>query len=156
MAHSESISKTKAPTLASKQVLTLEIARLMAEGVEEFAASKGMPPLGIAIVDDGGNLVLFHRQTGVVEGGARYSRLKAQTAGLLGSSTRFIGNLDYGDPARPLGIGEVEHFTITPGGFPIRSKSGQLLGGIGVSGAAAEDDEAAAQAGIAAVKAYLG
>jgi len=149
-------SKSKAPELASKQVLTLEIAKLMAEGAEAFAASKGMPPLGIAIVDDGGNLLLFHRQTGVVEGGARYSRLKAQTAGLLGSSTRFIGDLDYGDPARPLGIGEVEHFTITPGGFPIRSKSGQLLGGIGVSGAAAEDDEAAAKAGIDAVKKFLG
>ncbi len=148
--------ESKAPALASRQVLTFEIARLMAEGVEAFAAARGLPPLGIAIVDDGGNLVLFHRQTGVVEGGARYSRLKAQTAGLLGSPTRFIGNLDYTDPARPLGIGAVEHFTITPGGFPIRSGSGQLLGGIGVSGAPAEDDEAAAQAGIEAVKDYLG
>ena len=148
-------SKSKTPVLASKQVLTFEIALLMAQGVEDFAAAKGLPPLGIAIVDDGGNLLLFHRQTGVVEGGARYSRLKAQTAGLLGSSTRFIGNLDHGDPARPLGIGQVEHFTITPGGFPVRSKAGQLLGGIGVSGAAAEDDEAAAQAGIEAVKKYL-
>jgi glc operon protein GlcG len=146
----------KAPALASRQVLSLEIAKRMAEGVEAYAADRGLPPLGIAIVDDGGNLVLFHRQTGVVEGGARYSRLKAQTAGLLGSSTRFIGNLDFADPARPLGIGHVEHFTVTPGGFPIRSKSGQLLGGIGVSGAAAEDDEAAAQAGLDAVKKYLG
>ncbi|MBI1180126.1 MAG: heme-binding protein [Alphaproteobacteria bacterium] len=150
-------NKTAAPRLASKKVLTLEIAKLMAQTVEDFAAGKGLGALAVTIVDDGGNMLLFHRMTGVVEGGARYSRLKAQTSGLLGSPTRFIGDkIDFADPKRPLGIAHVEFFTVTPGGFPIRAGDGQLLGGIGVSGAAAEDDEAAAQAAIDAVKPYLG
>jgi uncharacterized protein GlcG (DUF336 family) len=149
-------SKSAAPALATKQVLTLEIAKLMAQAVEDHVAGAGLPPLAVAIVDDGGNLLLFHRMTGVVEGGARYARLKAQTAGLLGSPTRFIGDkIDFADPARPVGIAHVEHFTVTPGGFPIRSGAGQLLGGIGVSGAAAEDDEAAAEAALEAVRAFL-
>ena len=40
-------------------------------------------------------------------------------------------------------------------GIPIKNSKGQILGGIGVSGASKEDDAARAQAGLDAVKAML-
>ena len=39
-----------------------------------------------------------------------------------------------------------------PGGIPIRNQSGTVIGAIGVSGSAVENDHAVAEAGAAAVK----
>ena len=138
--------------LATKKILTLKIAKLMAQSCEDYAAENKIGSIAVAIVDDGGNLVLFAKQESTLEGSARFARLKAQTSGLMGSKTRDIGDKwEFADPNRPMGIANVADFTVTPGGMPIFSADGQLLGGIGVSGAAAEDDEACGQAGIDAV-----
>ena len=38
-----------------------------------------------------------------------------------------------------------------PGGVPIKNANGEIIGAIGVSGSSVEDDQAAAEAGAAAV-----
>ena len=52
-----------APELTTRQALTMEAAQAMIQGCLDHAAGQGMPPVSIAVMDDGGNLVAFTRQT---------------------------------------------------------------------------------------------
>lgn len=140
------------PALVHKQGLSLDVARLMVDGCEKKAAAEGWAPVSIAVIDDGGRLVAFVRQDGATMGTIEFAQLKAGTAASLGLGSGELGDkFEFADRDRPIGVAYVEGVTVTPGGLPVRTASGQLLGGIGVSGAAADQDVACSQAGIDAV-----
>ena len=144
------------PGLVQKQALSLEIASLMVAGCEQKAKAEGWAPVSIAVIDDGGNLLMFIRQDGANMGTIEFAQLKGGTAASLGLGSEELGDrFEFSDPDRPIGVAYVEGITVTPGGLPIRSAGGQLLGGIGVSGAAAEQDVACGQAGIDAISDFL-
>lgn len=147
---------TAQPALLQKQALGLEIARLMTDGCEKVAAAEGWAPVSIAVIDDGGNLVTFIRQDGAAMGTIAFAQLKARTAASLGLGSGEIGDkFEYANPDRPMGVANVKGVTVTPGGLPIKTANGQLLGGIGTSGAAADQDVACSQAGIDAASEFL-
>ena len=60
-------------------------------------------------------------------------------------TTREIGDLAYKNKDRGHGIEHVPGVVTFPGGVPIITKSGAHLGGIGVSGATADQDEGMCQ-----------
>ncbi|MDP6954125.1 MAG: heme-binding protein, partial [Alphaproteobacteria bacterium] len=56
-----------------------------------------------------------------------------------------------GEPGRVPGLVEIPGVAAFAGGLPIMTAAGQQIGGIGISGATSDEDEACAQAGIDAI-----
>ena len=138
-----------------KPSLTLDMAKKMADVCEAKAIKEGWRKVSIAIYDDSANLLLFRRQDGAFFHSAKVARAKAYTSSGFPFSTRAFGDLAYKNPDRPHGIEEFEGFVMFPGGVPVLTKDGVLIGGIGVSGATADQDESCAEAGIEAVGGQL-
>lgn len=106
--------------------------------------------MNIAVVDAGANLKAFVRMDGAWLGSIDVSIRKARTARLFDMNTGEIGKLSQ--PGQSLfGIEHSNGGLITfPGGVPIRNARGAVIGGIGCSGDAVENDHAVAEAGAAA------
>jgi len=134
-----------------KPFLTLKTAKAMAEAADKKATEMGIK-VHIAIVDDGGNLKYYLRQDGAPLVAEKISQMKAFTAVAMEKSTADVGEISK---AETPGIELVPNLIKFGGGIPIKNSKGQILGGIGVSGASKEDDAACAQAGLDAVKALL-
>jgi len=143
-----------ASALDSKPTITLDIAKKMADACEAKHAQTDWRPLNIAIVDSGADLILFRRQDKAFLGSIDIALNKAISASMIPYPTRAIGELVYGKdgkPGRVPGLGTVDFLVPFPGGLPIKTHSGHLIGAIGVSGATGDQDEECAQAAIDAV-----
>ncbi|MGW0022632.1 GlcG/HbpS family heme-binding protein [Rhodococcus sp. NPDC003382] len=101
----------------------------------------------VAIVDDRGHEVMLVRDRAIwFTAGA--ARAKAATSALLGMTTSSFAELagEYPD-LTPLIQGQVkESITTLPGGVPL-TVSGEVVGGIGVSGATPDQDAEYANVG---------
>ena len=108
--------------------------------------------MDIAIVDAGGNLKAFARMDGAWLGSIDIAIKKAKTARYFDMPTGEIGKLSQ--PGGPLYQIEVSNGGLItfPGGLPIKSADGTIIGAIGVSGSTVENDHEVAQAGADAVK----
>ena len=108
--------------------------------------------MDIAIVDAGGNLKAFARMDGAWLGSIDISIKKAKTARYFDMPSGEIGKLSQ--PGGPLY--NIEHsnggLISFPGGLPLKSADGTVIGAIGVSGSSVENDHTVATAGAAAVK----
>jgi uncharacterized protein GlcG (DUF336 family) len=128
-------------TLAQAQtILAAALAKAQELGVK----------MNIAVVDTGTHLKAFARMDGAWLGSADISIRKARTARLFDMPTGAIGQL-----SQPGGsLYAIEHSNgglITfPGGVPLVNSKGEVIGAIGVSGDAVENDHAVASAGAAA------
>jgi uncharacterized protein GlcG (DUF336 family) len=105
----------------------------------------------IAVVDSGANLKGFLRMDDAWVGSIDIAIKKAKTAVFFGMPTGEIGKLSQ--PGNSLyGIEHSNEGLITfPGGLPIVDEDGVLMGAIGVSGSAVENDHAVAEAGVKVV-----
>jgi uncharacterized protein GlcG (DUF336 family) len=93
----------------------------------------------IAVVDSGANLKAFMRMDDAWVGSTDIAIKKARTACFFGMPTGLIGQLSQ--PEGPLfGIEHSNEGLITfPGGLPIVTKDGVLIGAIGVSGSSGRE-----------------
>ena len=104
-----------------------------------------------AVVDAGGNLVAFGRMDGAEIAGPTLAVDKAYTAVANRIATSELARLAapggelYGLHATAGG-----RFVIFGGGLPV-FRDGEVVAGVGVSGAATSDDEACATAAVAAI-----
>ncbi|MGB1883583.1 MAG: GlcG/HbpS family heme-binding protein [Gammaproteobacteria bacterium] len=146
---------SNAIALDSQPVLALDLAKQMADACEALAVESGWRKVNVAIYDAGGNLKLFRRQDGAFMHSIQIAQLKARTSAGLPRATRALGDIANKNPGRMHGIEQVPGLVIFPGGLPIMTAGGDHIGGIGVSGATADQDEKCAQAGIDAVAAQL-
>jgi len=107
--------------------------------------------MDIAVVDAGGNLKAFARMDGAWLGSIDISIKKAKTARYFDMNTGVIGELSQ--PGGPLyNIEHSNNGLITfPGGVPLKSADGEIIGAIGVSGSSVEDDHIVAVAGAEAL-----
>ena len=130
--------------------ITLDQAHAAVEAAIAKSQQMGVK-MNIAIVDAGANLKAFVRMDDAWLGSIDISIKKAKTARFFDMNTGDIGGLSQ--PGGPLF--NIEHSNgglITfPGGIPLKNSSGEIIGGIGVSGSTVEDDHAVALAGAAAV-----
>ncbi len=149
------LALTPALSVAAKpsmqEVLTLEQARNLVAGCTQYAGEHALAPLSMAVYDAAGNLKFFVRQDGTTLASVEFAHLKGRTAAVTALATSDLAKIEFANKTQPLGIGNVNGLTIVQGGVPVRSASGQHLGGIGVSGAPAEQDEACGLAGVQAM-----
>jgi len=125
-----------------------------AETIIEHAKKKATEidcKMNISVVDAGANQVAFVRMDGAWLGSADIALKKAKTARFFDMPTGEIGKLSQ--PGKPLF--NIEHSNgglITfPGGIPLKDKSGNVIGAVGVSGSTVENDHAVAEAGMKAL-----
>ena len=135
-------------TLKNKYMsISLDQAEKLSHVAKAKASEIGVA-VNIAIVDEGANLVCFHRMDNAWLGSLDISIKKAKTARYFDMNTGVIGTLSQ--PGGPLY--NIEHSNgglITfPGGIPIKNASGKIIGAIGVSGASVEQDHEVATAGV--------
>jgi uncharacterized protein GlcG (DUF336 family) len=107
-------------------------------------------PMNIAVLDAGVHLKAFARMDGALLGSIDIAVGKARTAALFGMNTEAIGEFSKPggtSPGLELTNGGLVVFA---GGIPIRDGKGALLGAVGVSGGAVDQDF---QVALAAAKA---
>src|SRR5438093_4576308 len=132
---------------ADKKTLTLQGAERVIAAAKAEAQKLQAPGGVIAVVDDGGNLMTLERLDGTFSAGANISIGKAKTAVMFKKPTRFFEELINSSGKGRTVMTPVEDFTPLIGGIPI-AVDGQIVGGVGVSGAASADqDEKLAIAG---------
>src|SRR5262245_58276626 len=130
-----------------KRVLTLAGARAIAAAAE-MEARRLQTTGAIAVVDDGGNLLYLVRIDNTFPAGASVATDKAKTAATFRMPTR---NLEDAVKNGRTSLVAVSAMTPLAGGVPI-VLDGQVVGAIGVSGAAnAQQDEDLAKYGAAAI-----
>ncbi|MDT0685662.1 GlcG/HbpS family heme-binding protein [Autumnicola psychrophila] len=131
--------------------ITLEQAQTAIEAAKKKSAEIGVA-MNIAIVDSGANLTAFARMDSAWLGSVDIAIKKAKTARYFDMETGEIGKLSQ--PGQPLF--NIEHSNaglITfPGGVPIKDINGDIIGAIGVSGGAVDQDHEVATFGMNAVK----
>jgi glc operon protein GlcG len=133
--------------VAQKRGLTLEGARNALAAATAFARTRAGTGV-IAIVDEGGNLMALERLDGTFAAGANISIGKARTAVMFRKPTKVFEDIIKNGRTAMTALTD---FTPLQGGIPILV-DGEVVGGIGVSGAAsAAEDEEIALAGAAAV-----
>jgi len=129
------------------QLTTETIQKILAAAVAKAREIK--VPMGISIVDQGGNLVGFIKMEGTFVHTNHTSYSKAYTAASVRRPTHETGIPPQ--IATELASTTGGKFTALPGGFPLIA-DGQVIGAIGVGGGNAEQDMAVARAGAGAVK----
>lgn len=134
--------------------LTLDDARIMMAACEAKATEIGQD-MDIAITDDAGVLLMFHRMDGGRITSVDISISKSFTASAARKSTRDYGKVSQsGDPAFGIHVSNQGRFMIFAGGLPI-FVDGEIVGGVGCSSGTPDQDEIVAQAGIDAFMATL-
>lgn len=133
--------------VTQKNTLTLEGARtVIAAAVAE--ARRNNAGGVIAVVDDGGNLMALERIDNTFAAGANISIGKARTAVLFKRPTKVFEDIIRNGRTPMIALSD---FTPLQGGVPIII-DGQVVGGVGVSGASsAQQDEEFALVGANAV-----
>jgi glc operon protein GlcG len=148
-----SLFGSAAIAIETKPTITLDLAKKMAAGCEAKAKQENWK-MNIAVVNDGTKLVYFEHMDGSFLGSIDISQQKAITSAEFPDPTRFMGELAFGKEGKPgelPGIANVPGIIAFPGGLPIMTGSKAQIGGIGVSGGTADEDEACAKAALEAV-----
>lgn len=131
----------KAQTSNSKS-LSLEAAKKIVAEARKYSANVNAPHGGpsIAVVDRGGNLLFVERPETTFAGSALVAYEKARTAAMFEQPTQNMENAIKGGRTPLITVG----YVMLEGGVPI-IVDGQIVGAIGVSGAAnsAQDVEIA-------------
>jgi uncharacterized protein GlcG (DUF336 family) len=131
------------------RTVTLSAGQAVLESARAKARQIGVP-MNIAVVDEGSNLVAFARMDGAWLGSIDIAQNKAYTARAFDMPTIELAPL--AQPGGPLyGIEASNHglVIVFAGGIPLLS-DGRVVGAIGVSGGAVEQDQEVAEAGVAA------
>jgi uncharacterized protein GlcG (DUF336 family) len=133
--------------------LTLQTARHLIDASEARARQLNIT-ITTAVVDGGGFLLALSRMDGAGPMTASIATSKAYTAAVM---RRASGDLMPMAEQRPQFFAAVSRMGLVPlvpglGGVPIRG-GGEIVGGIGVSGGAAEQDLECAEAALRAVDA---
>jgi len=130
----------------TRETITLEEARQVIAAAEQKAREIGQP-MDIAVVDAGGNLKAHVRMDGAFVGSITISINKAYTAIAFQQETANLQEITR--PEGPIfGLSEAHggRLVVFPGGIPL-VRDGEILGAIGVSTGAVEQDQEVAEAG---------
>ena len=132
--------------------LTLEGARAVLDAARKRAEEIRVP-MDIAIVDEGGHLLVFERMDGAKPSSIAIAMVKAQAAAMRRASTGPVMDGDKVNLPLALGLAIANSAQQTPlrGGVPLIVDR-EVIGAIGVSAGKEEQDLDVAQAGAAALE----
>lgn len=146
------VSSASAQTLEKKS-LNLDGAQRVIAAAKAEAAKVKAPGGVIAVVDAGGNLMALERLDGTFAAGANISIGKARTSVLFQKPTKVFEDIINKGRTAMAALPD-SFFTPLQGGIPV-VVDGQIIGGVGVSGASsAAQDEELAIAGANAAKSF--
>jgi len=125
--------------------LTEETAHAVIKAARVAANSIGVP-MNIAVLDAGAHLKAFARMDGALLGSIDIALGKAKTAVLFGMNSEAVG--EFCKPGGPSPGLELTNGTLVvfAGGIAIRNADGVVIGSVGVSGGAIEQDLLVARA----------
>ncbi len=129
--------------MATKPVLSTASAREAVAACEEKARTMGVA-VAIAVVDDGGHLLVFVRMDGTHAGAIEIAIAKARSSAMFKRPTARFEEAVAGGAVGLLRLPDVLPFG---GGVPFMS-DGHLVGAVGVSGSSANDDAMIASAAL--------
>ncbi len=143
-------ASTAQAQLPTKQVLTLGAAKKIAAAAEAEALKRGATVV-IAVVDDGGHLILLERLDDTQVASVEVGIGKARTAAIFRRPSKV-----FEDQVRNGRVAALALPGATPlqGGVPILV-NGKVIGAIGVSGNTPQEDEDIAKAGAAATESAI-
>ncbi len=135
------LEKAFATSLSHREVnerleLTLAGAKRMVDAAEAYAKKNRAPGGSIVIVDGGGHVIYAVRLDGTFPASARVATEKARTAAMFRMPSK---NLEDAILNGRFSLNTVGH-NMLRGGLPI-TYAGQVIGGVGVSGAASADQD---------------
>ena len=149
------ISSSASAQTVEKKSLTLDGAERVIAAAKAEASKVKAPGGVIAVVDAGGNLMALERLDGTFAAGANISIGKARTAVLFQKPTKVFEDIINKGRTAMAALPD-SFFTPLQGGIPV-VLDGQIIGGVGVSGASsAAQDEELAIAGAEAAKNFGG
>ena len=129
--------------------ITAEAASAACHAALAHAAAQGLR-INVAVTDASGTLAAFLRMPGAYLHSVEIAIDKAYTAASFGFPTSQWMAILAQDEALRLGLVQRPRLVVFGGGLPVRDGD-VLIGGIGVSGGSAEQDEACARAGLSAL-----
>ena len=131
---------------ATQPVLTLSDAQRVMAGAVSYARSHNAPGAAVAIVDEGGSIVLLERLDNTFPSAPNISLGKARTSAGFHKPTRDLEKIVNGGRVTMTALPGVTSFTPLQGGVPL-VVGGTYVGAVGVSGgASAQQDDEIAQA----------
>jgi uncharacterized protein GlcG (DUF336 family) len=141
---------TSLADLPTKKVLTLAVAKRIAEAAEAEAYKRGSTVV-IVVVDEGGHLLVLERLDDTQVASVEVGIGKARTAAIFRRPSKV-----FEDQVREGRVAALALPGATPlqGGIPIIFE-GKVIGAIGVSGNTPQEDEDIAKVGAAAAGAAI-
>jgi uncharacterized protein GlcG (DUF336 family) len=133
----------------AQRCITAEAAATAVAAAVAHAGTLGVR-INAAVTDGAGTLMAFLRMPGAYPHSVDIAIDKAYTAAGFGFPTSQWPQILASDDALRLGLPLRPRLVVFGGGLPLR-EGGELIGGIGVSGGSAEQDEACARAGLVAI-----
>lgn len=142
------LAQSEQPVDKKDLTKSYEIFQACIKQAEEMAV-----PVSMALVDENGQLVSFHRMSGALLVSESLAQKKAYSAVAMKTDTHGLSQIvqPHQDlyQLETLTDGEIVTFG---GGFVIRNLAGEIVGGLGVSGGAVEEDMRIAQKGLEKLK----
>ncbi len=132
--------------------LTLQQANQIIAGALAKSREAGYKPMGVAVLDAGGNLKAFASEDGASMFRFDVARAKAWGAIGMGVSSRVLAERAKDNPNFFVALAATADgkFVPQPGAVLIRDAEGRLLGAAGASGGTGDEDEIICAAGVAA------
>ena len=133
-----------------RPVLDIDDALKLIDAALAAAVGAKTRSIAVAVVDENGDWVAFARMDGAPAFSREYAQRKAYTASLMRQDLNEFGpaRAKSGRPVADLGNPRLVGASF--GGVVIGDPAGNIMGGLGVSGAAPEEDERIARAALAA------
>lgn len=132
---------------ADRKVITLNGAKAILAAAEA-EATKNNWTVAIAVVDESGTLIAFHKIDDTQIGSVDIAIGKARTAARMKRPTKALEDAVAGGRTVMLAV---DGITPLEGGVPVML-DGRVIGAVGVSGVTSQQDAQVAQAGAAALK----
>lgn len=129
--------------------LDLAAARAILDGCLARAATMGLRPLTVAVVDAGGHLLALARQDGASPMRPEIAQGKAKGAVAMGLGSRALFQRAESQPYFIQAMNALAGGALVPvpGGVLVR-RDGAILGAVGITGDSSDNDEACAVAAI--------
>jgi uncharacterized protein GlcG (DUF336 family) len=145
------VGLTFSPNGEHPMPLTLAAAEAIIRLALEEAASRGLKPLAVAVVDAGGHLKALVRQDDTSALRHEVALGKARGAVQLGMGSRALFERAQAQPFFIQAVATLPGVALVPvpGGVLIR-EGGAVVGAVGISGDTSDNDEACAVAAITA------
>ena len=132
--------------------LTLDQAQIIITAALAASKKAGYKPMGIAVLDEAGNLKAFASEDGASMLRFDIARAKAWGAVGMGVSSRVLGQRAKDNPNFFVSLAATAQGKFLPqtGAVVIKDAQGVVIGAVGASGGTGDEDEAICIAGVEA------